>query len=113
MVFNVAHGRAGGRRVVLAYLSETWCFALNAVSYAASSSRLLAMRLPPEAPRAVGFGVGQGFHAAWTVILAFPACATCCRPSSPSACRHALRAADAVDRHRISSTADPPPSACS
>jgi MFS family permease len=51
MVFNV--GRMLGPAiagVVLAYLSEAWCFALNALSYGAIIAALLAMRLPPEEP---------------------------------------------------------------
>ena len=74
MVFNV--GRMVGPAIaglVLAYLSEAWCFALNAVSYAGIIAALLAMRLPAEAPRPTG-GVGaQSFAASMSVILAFPA----------------------------------------
>ena len=74
MVFNV--GRMVGPAIaglVLAYLSEAWCFALNAVSYAGIIAALLAMRLPAEAPRPIG-GVGaQSFAASMSVILAFPA----------------------------------------
>ena len=46
MVFNV--GRMLGPAIagiVLAYLSEAWCFALNAMSYAAIIAALLAMVL--------------------------------------------------------------------
>ena len=55
MVFNV--GRMVGPAIagiVLAYLSEAWCFALNALSYAAIIAALLAMRLPAGPARPVG-----------------------------------------------------------
>jgi MFS family permease len=75
MVFNV--GRMVGPAiagVVLAYLSETWCFALNALSYAGIIAALLAMRLPPDPPRHIGTDdVSQSFAASMHVILAFPA----------------------------------------
>ncbi len=74
MVFNI--GRMVGPAIaglVLAYLSEAWCFALNAVSYAGIIAALLAMRLPPEAPRATGGAGAQSFAASMSVILAFPA----------------------------------------
>ena len=55
MVFNL--GRMIGPAIaglVLAYLSEAWCFAINALSYAAIIAALLAMRLPPAAARPAG-----------------------------------------------------------
>jgi MFS family permease len=75
MVYNV--GRMLGPAiagVVLAYLSEAWCFVLNTVSYAGIIIALLAMRLPPDPPRRTdGAGGVQGFAASMGVILAFPA----------------------------------------
>jgi MFS family permease len=75
MVFNV--GRMVGPAIagiVLAYLSEAWCFALNALSYAAIIAALLAMRLPPEPARpARSAGSRQTFGEALQVLLAFPA----------------------------------------
>ena len=75
MVFNV--GRMLGPAiagVVLAYLSEAWCFALNALSYGAIIAALLAMRLPPEpAQRAVAGAPTQTFGQALQVLFAFPA----------------------------------------
>ena len=47
MVFNV--GRMVGPAIagiLLVYVSEAWCFAINALSYAAIIGALLAMRLP-------------------------------------------------------------------
>lgn len=75
MVFNV--GRMVGPAiagVVLAYLSEAWCFLLNAVSYAGIIAALIAMRLPPQAPRPAPTGAAvQGFVASLSVLFAFPA----------------------------------------
>ncbi len=75
MVFNV--GRMVGPAIaglVLAYLSEAWCFALNALSYGGIIAALIAMRLPPQAPRPVPAGAAaQGFAAALSVLFAFPA----------------------------------------
>jgi MFS family permease len=75
MVFNV--GRMVGPAIagiVLAYLSEAWCFALNALSYAAIIAALLAMRLPPEPARpATSAGARQTFGASLQVLFAFPA----------------------------------------
>ena len=75
MVFNV--GRMVGPAVaglVLAYLSEAWCFALNTVSYAGIIAALLAMRLPADPPRrGQGADEGEGFAASMGAILAFPA----------------------------------------
>jgi MFS family permease len=75
MVFNV--GRMVGPAIagiVLAYLSEAWCFALNALSYAAIIAALLAMRLPPEPARAAASaGVAQTFGESLQVLFAFPA----------------------------------------
>ena len=74
MVFNV--GRMVGPAIaglVLAYLSEAWCFVLNALSYAGIIAALLAMRLPADPPRPAGGAGAQSFAASMTVILAFPA----------------------------------------
>ena len=75
MVFNV--GRLVGPAIagiVLAYLSEAWCFALNALSYAAIIAALLAMRLPREAPRPPGSTIpAQTFSESLHVLFAFPA----------------------------------------
>jgi MFS family permease len=75
MVFNV--GRMVGPAIagiVLAYLSEAWCFALNALSYAAIIAALLAMRLPPEPARpAAAAGAAQTFGESLHVLFAFPA----------------------------------------
>ena len=75
MVFNV--GRMVGPAIagiVLAYLSEAWCFALNALSYAAIIAALLAMRLPPEPARAAASaGAAQTFGESLQVLFAFPA----------------------------------------
>jgi MFS family permease len=75
MVFNL--GRMVGPAiagVVLAYLSEAWCFLLNTVSYAGIIVALIAMRLPPDPPRRVdASGQDQGLAASMGVILAFPA----------------------------------------
>lgn len=75
MMFNV--GRMIGPAiagVVLAYFSEAWCFVANTISYGAIIAALLAMRLPPQAPRPVITGaVPQGFSANLGVLMAFPA----------------------------------------
>ena len=75
MVFNV--GRMVGPAVagiVLAYLSEAWCFALNALSYAAIIAALLAMRLPREPSRPARSVVPtQTFSESLHVLFAFPA----------------------------------------
>lgn len=75
MVFNV--GRMIGPAIaglVLGYLSEVWCFLLNAVSYGGIIAALMAMRLPPQAPRPAPTGAAsQGFAASLSVLFAFPA----------------------------------------
>src|SRR6185312_8089446 len=59
--------------VLLVYLPEAWCFALNALSYSAIIGALLAMRLPrASAPAATGVQP-EGLRANLTVILSFPA----------------------------------------
>ncbi len=60
--------------VLLAYVSEAWCFLANTISYGAIIAALLAMRLPPQAPRPAVTGVvPQGFTANLGVLMAFPA----------------------------------------
>ena len=75
MVFNI--GRMVGPAIaglVLAYVSEAWCFALNAVCYGGIIAALLAMRLPSEPPRHAPSGAAlQGFAASLSVLFAFPA----------------------------------------
>ncbi len=79
MVFNV--GRMVGPAVagvLLVYVSEAWCFAINAVSYGAIVGALLAMRLPRASAPAPAAGIRpQGFWAGFwadlAVLTAFPA----------------------------------------
>src|SRR5262249_20820799 len=77
MVFNI--GRMVGPAVaglVLAYVSEAWCLALNAVCYGGIIAALLAMHLPAEPPRqrrAPTGAVLQGFVPSLSALLAFPA----------------------------------------
>ena len=74
MVFNL--GRMIGPSiagVMLVYVSEAWCFILNALSYAAIIGALLAMRLPrASAPAATG-AQPAGLRANLSVLLSFPA----------------------------------------
>jgi MFS family permease len=75
MVFNV--GRMVGPAVagvLLVYVSEAWCFAINALSYAAIIGALIAMRLPRAAAPVPAAGTRPtGFRANLTVLMAFPA----------------------------------------
>ncbi|MDX2204783.1 MAG: MFS transporter [Hyphomicrobiaceae bacterium] len=75
MLFN------GGRMVgpaiaglALAYLSEAWCFAINALSFGAIIAALLAMRLPESARVAPGRpgALPQGLAAGLSVLVSFP-----------------------------------------
>jgi MFS family permease len=76
MVFNV--GRMVGPAVagvLLAFISEAWCFAINALSFVAIIGALLAMRLPParaSAPAITG-ARPEGFWANLGVLMSFPA----------------------------------------
>ena len=74
LVFNV--GRMIGPAVagvLLVFVSEAWCFAINAASYAAIISALLALRLPPR-PAAVSAGIAPlGLAASLGVLGSFPA----------------------------------------
>lgn len=75
MLFN------GGRMIgpaiaglMLAYLSEAWCFAINAVSYFAIIWALIAMRLPrTQRPVAAAGTLPQGMAANIGTLFAFPA----------------------------------------
>ena len=73
LVFNV--GRIVGPAIaglLLVYVSEAWCFALNALSYAAIIWALLAMRLPPgeRAPAALA---ARGLLEGVAVLASYPA----------------------------------------
>lgn len=74
MVFNV--GRMLGPAiagVLLVYISEAWCFAINALSYVAIIGALIAMRLPrASTPPATG-AKPEGFWANLGALLSFPA----------------------------------------
>jgi MFS family permease len=76
MVFNV--GRMVGPAVagvLLAFISEAWCFAINALSFVAIIGALLAMRLPPvpvTAP-AISGARPDGLWANLGVLMSFPA----------------------------------------
>jgi MFS family permease len=75
MVFNV--GRMVGPAlagVLLVYVSEAWCFVINAVSFAAIIGALLAMRLPRASAPSSAAGVRpEGFWANLAMLMAFPA----------------------------------------
>jgi MFS family permease len=74
MVFNV--GRMVGPAVagvLLVYVSEAWCFAINALSYVAIISALIGMRLPRASASAVGDGArSEGFRANLRALMSFP-----------------------------------------
>jgi MFS family permease len=74
MVFNV--GRMVGPAVagvLLVYVSEAWCFAINALSYGAIIGALAAMRLPQRSATTVTGIAPQGFAASLAVLGSFPA----------------------------------------
>ena len=74
MVFNV--GRMVGPAIagiLLVYVSEAWCFVLNALSYAAIIGALLAMRLPRTFALAATGPQPEGFRANLSVLMSFPA----------------------------------------
>jgi MFS family permease len=86
MVFNV--GRMVGPAVagvLLAFISEAWCFAINALSFVAIIGALLAMRLPPAPVSAPAPGPRGSGPTSVSSCRSRP-CATCCPPSPPSAC---------------------------
>jgi MFS family permease len=73
LIFNV--GRIVGPAiagVMLIYVSEAWCFLLNAVSYGGIIAALLAMRLPREASPAAAVRA-QGLREGLAVLTSFPA----------------------------------------
>lgn len=59
--------------VLLLYLSESWCFVLNALSYAGIILALLAMKLPPQAPLARAQSAAPGYGAALATLRSLPA----------------------------------------
>jgi MFS family permease len=74
MVFNL--GRMVGPAiagVLLVYVSEAWCFALNALTYTAIIGALLAMRLPRSSAPATTGAQPEGFRASLSVLMSFPA----------------------------------------
>jgi MFS family permease len=74
MVFNV--GRMLGPAiagVLLAYVSEAWCFAINALSFVAIIGALVAMRRPRASAPAASGARAEGFWANLGVLLSFPA----------------------------------------
>jgi MFS family permease len=74
LIFNV--GRIVGPAIaglMLIYVSEAWCFLVNALSYGAIISALLAMRLPRETSRAAAFARTQGLREDLAVLASFPA----------------------------------------
>jgi MFS family permease len=104
LVFNV--GRMIGPAiagVLLAFISEAWCFVINAVSFVAIIGALVAMRLPPQtaAPTPVAGAQRRGFWANFGVLMSFPVvrylvptvaaiglCATAYMPLMPSIVAH-------------------------
>ncbi|MBX9587946.1 MAG: MFS transporter [Hyphomonadaceae bacterium] len=74
MVFNL--GRMIGPSIaglLLVYVSEGWCFVLNAVSYAAIIGALLAMRLPRVPAPVASAAQPEGLRANLSLLLSFPA----------------------------------------
>jgi MFS family permease len=74
MVFNV--GRLVGPAIaglLLIYVSEAWCFAINAATYGAIIAALMAMRLPWRTATASAVVVPLGFRASLGVLASFPA----------------------------------------
>ena len=74
LIFNV--GRIVGPAIaglMLIYVSEAWCFLVNALSYGAIISALLAMRLPRETSRAAALARAQGLREDLAVLASFPA----------------------------------------
>jgi MFS family permease len=74
MTFNL--GRMVGPSIaglLLLYVSEAWCFLLNALSYGAIIAALVAMRLPPPPASAAAGAQPEGLRANLSVLLSFPA----------------------------------------
>jgi MFS family permease len=74
LVFNV--GRIVGPAIaglMLVYVSEAWCFAVNALSFAAIISALLAMRLPLAEQQSSPPAAVRGLLEGMAVLAAFPA----------------------------------------
>jgi MFS family permease len=75
LVFNV--GRMIGPAiagVLLVFVEEAWCFAINAATYAAIITALLALRLPPRPPAAASAGIAPlGLAGSLGVLGSFPA----------------------------------------
>ncbi|HEX5998953.1 MAG TPA: MFS transporter [Hyphomicrobiaceae bacterium] len=74
MVFNV--GRMLGPAVagaLLVYVSEAWCFVINAASFIAIIGALLAMRLPAAAAPAAASTRSDGLWANLGELMSFPA----------------------------------------
>jgi MFS family permease len=74
MIFNV--GRMIGPAIaglLLVYVTEAWCFALNALSYIAIIAALIAMRLPPASSRRAAVIEPLGIGASLATLASFPA----------------------------------------
>jgi MFS family permease len=74
MVFNL--GRMVGPAiagVLLVYVSEAWCFVINALSYAAIIGALIAMRLPRASTPAATGARREGLWANLGMLASFPA----------------------------------------
>lgn len=74
LLFNV--GRIVGPAIaglMLVYVSEGWCFAINALSYGAIIAALIAMRLPQGGGSAPASLPARGLLEGLAVLLSFPA----------------------------------------
>jgi MFS family permease len=74
LLFNV--GRIVGPAIaglMLVYVSEAWCFAVNALSYGAIIAALLAMRLPDGGGRLPSAVASGGLAEGLSALLSFPA----------------------------------------
>ena len=103
LVFNLGRmvGPAIGG-VLLVYVQEAWCFAINALSYGAIIAALLAMRLPPRPRRQPRRRHARGLRrqpgrARLVPGRALPAA----DHDRHRPVRHRLRAADAVHRRAL------------
>ncbi len=59
--------------ILLLYLPESWCFALNALSFAAIILAFLAMKLPPQERRGATGKPSVSFGEAFATVRALPA----------------------------------------